>query len=791
MLPRSITTFLSYPCAVLLALGLACRCAAQVRSPGAAAKTNSKRAPDEIYRDEVAPLIKKYCLDCHGADKQESDVALHKYKTVDLITQDEKTWKTVVEMLRTGAMPPEDKPQPSQQEREKLVRWIEATIYQVDCDAPPDPGRVTIRRLNRAEYNNTVRDLLGVDFQPADDFPSDDVGSGFDNIGDVLSLPPLLMEKYLAAAESIAEKTILATPPTLLANQEKSGMDLRGEGEADLRGEHWAIISAGAVRADFIVPRAGEYTLRAVASGDKAGGESPELELQLDGKKVKIFAVNAPRDKERPYEIRQQLAAGKHELAARFINDFYDPDAADRSRRDRNLYVSSLEIAGPLDVKLEEYPAPHRRIILTRPDESTTVGEAARTNLKNLLSRAFRRQATDEEISRFASLVEKSVEQGDSFEEAMQVALTGVLVSPHFLFRVERDLRPDDSKAQRELADYELASRLSYFLWSSLPDDELFAEAASGHLTDERILVNQVRRLLKDPKSDALVQNFAMQWLNLRLLDAITPDPKVFPDYAPELKADMRRETELFVEAIIREDRSILDFIDGDFTFVNERLAKHYGIPSVTGNDFRRVSLQDGKRSGVLTQASVLTLTSNPGRTSPVKRGKWVLENILGSPPPDPPPDVPSLEIAQKASPEASLRQQLEIHRQNPVCASCHKTMDAIGFGLENYDALGRWRDKDGKLPIDSAASLPSGERFASPAELVQILKKRKRDFTRCLTEKLLTYALGRGLMVYDRCAVDKIVDAVEQDDYRFSALDVEIVKSEPFRKRRGDGGKP
>jgi hypothetical protein len=763
----------------------------RAQTPATIPKPAPRRSPADVYRDDVVPLVKKFCLDCHGPNKQESEVGFHKYKTVELVAQDEKTWKTVIDMLRTGAMPPDDKPQPSQEEREKLIRWIEGTIYHVDCDAPPDPGRVTIRRLNRAEYNNTVRDLLGVDFKPADDFPSDDVGSGFDNIGDVLSLPPLLMEKYLAAAETIAEKTILSTPPVKIANEEKEGNALRGEGAAELRGGRWAIISAGGVKGEFTVPRGGEYALRAVASGDKAGGQSPELEMQLDGKKVKIFSVNAPRDKERPYEIRQRLTPGKHELAARFINDFYDKDNKDPKERDRNLYVHSLEISGPLDIKLEEYPASHRNLIQQRPGDGISVKEAAEKNLRLLLSRAFRRKATEDEISRFTSLVEKSVAKGDSFEQAMQVALTGVLVSPHFLFRVERDSKPDDSKAQHELADYELASRLSYFLWSSLPDNELFADATNGNLTDERILTLHVRRLLKDPRSDALVQNFAMQWLNLRLLDAVTPDPKVFPGFSPELKADMRRETELFAQAVIQEDRSILDFIDGDFTFVNERLAKHYGILSIFGNDFRRVSIQDGKRAGVLTQASVLTLTSNPGRTSPVKRGKWVLENILGSPPPDPPPDVPSLEVAQKASPDASLRQQLEIHRQNAVCASCHKTMDAIGFGLENYDGIGRWREKDGELPIDSAAKLPSGEKFQTPAELVQVLKKRKRDFARCLSEKLLTYALGRGLMYYDRCAVDKIVDAVEKDNYRFSTLVVEIVKSEPFRKRRGDGGKP
>jgi hypothetical protein len=356
---------------------------------------------------------------------------------------------------------------------------------------------------------------------------------------------------------------------------------------------------------------------------------------------------------------------------------------------------------------------------------------------------------------------------------------------------VERDLRPDDPAAVHELADYELASRLSYFLWSSMPDDELLAAAASGKLHEEATLQQQVRRMLADPKAEALVHNFVMQWLNLRLLDGVTPDPKVFGDFSDDLKRDMRRETELFCQAIIREDRSVLDFLDGDFTFVNDRLARHYGIADVSGSEFRRVSLGGTSRAGVLTQASILTLTSNPGRTSPVKRGKWILENVLGTPPPDPPPDVPDLEATQKASPNASLRQQLEIHRQNAVCASCHKTMDALGFGFENFDAIGRWRDKDGQLAIDTSGILPGGAKFSGALELAQVLKRRKREFGRCLAEKMLVFALGRPLAPYDKCAIDGIVDKLEQGQYRFSALVVEIAKSDPFRKRRGEGDKP
>jgi uncharacterized protein DUF1592/uncharacterized protein DUF1588/uncharacterized protein DUF1585 len=366
-----------------------------------------------------------------------------------------------------------------------------------------------------------------------------------------------------------------------------------------------------------------------------------------------------------------------------------------------------------------------------------------------------------------------------------------VLVSPHFLFRAEGDPRPNDSQGQHELNDFELASRLSYFLWSSMPDDALFAAAAQGKLRNDAGLAHEIDRLLADPKSEALVQNFATQWLNLRLLDGAAPDPKVFPEFDAELKSAMRRETELFAAAIIREDRSVLDFLGGRFTFVNERLAQHYGIEGVHGAEFQRVNFSDNRRTGVLTQASILTLSSNPGRTSPVKRGKWILENILGSPPPDPPPDAPDLEATQKAQPDLSLRKQLEIHRQNAVCASCHKVMDQLGFGLENFDAIGRWRDQDGKFAVDASGELPGGAKFNGPLGLAKVLHKRRSEFVRCLAEKMLTFALGRELQVQDRCAVDKIVEAVETKDYRFSALVDAIAASDPFRKRRGEGGQP
>jgi len=381
------------------------------------------------------------------------------------------------------------------------------------------------------------------------------------------------------------------------------------------------------------------------------------------------------------------------------------------------------------------------------------------------------------------------MEQGDAFERGIQVAISAVLVSPHFLFRVEVDPEPDEPTRIRPLNDYELASRLSYFLWSSMPDDELFSLAGRGVLHEGKVLDAQVRRMLQDDKAQALVANFGGQWLNLRNLEEVTPDPTRFGTLDDVLRRDMERETEMFFATVMREDRSILEFLTGDFTFVNERLARHYGMNGVSGEALQKVTLTDGKRMGLLTHASILTLTSNPTRTSPVKRGKWIMENLLGTRPPDPPPSVPGLEETQKAAPNLSLREQMVLHRKEPVCASCHRQMDQLGFGFENFDVVGRWREKDGKFPVDASGELPSGETFKGPSELVQILAKRKHQFAETLVSKMLVYALGRGLEPYDQRAIDGIVERVEKGDYRFSAVTTGIVTSQPFRMRRGDGG--
>lgn len=740
---------------------------------------------EQAYRGEIAPFLRKHCFECHGADTQEGDVAFHKYATAKALQGDLKTWERAIQMLRSGAMPPEDVAQPSDAERRKIAGLIEKTIYNFDCDNLPDPGRVTIRRLNRSEYNNTIRDLIGVTLRPADDFPSDDVGGGFDNIGDVLTLPPLLMEKYLIAAERIADEAIVADPSLFVKAQFRDRQQLRGEGPAtyDLERRRWTLLAGGSVSVEFQFARDGEYHLRAYARLPRDSNRSQKLEVRLDDHPLQQFEVKAD-DAAGKFEVKARVGPGTHKLSAHLpAGD--KPDH--KVELNEALSVGALEVDGPVDLRLEDFPQPHQRLVAARPGQNRSVAEAAQQNLRPLLTRAFRRPATEGEVERFAKLVADAVQAGDSFEQGMQVALTATLVSPHFLFRAEWDARQGGANGVRPLTDYELASRLSYFLWSSTPDDELFALAAANKLHEPAAVEAQIRRMLADPKSESLVQNFLTQWLNLRLLDGAAPDPKAFPQFDPQLKTAMRRETELFAAAIIREDRSVLDFLSGRFTFVNERLAQHYGIEGVRGEEFRRVELADRRHSGVLTQASILTLTSNPGRTSPVKRGKWILENLLGSPPPDPPPDVPDLEATQKNRPDLPLRKQLEIHRQNAVCASCHKVMDQLGFGLENFDAVGRWRELDGQFAVDASGALPGGAKFTGPLDLARVLDKRRGEFTRCLTEKMLTFALGRELSPPDRCAVDKIVDEVEAQEFRFSALVNAIVKSDPFRKRRGE----
>ena len=752
----------------------------------ASALPNVSRAAEAAaavtYEAHVRPLFEQYCYGCHG-ERKRAGLDLRIYTDAAHVAQDRDTFAEVLKNVRGGLMPPASKPQPSPAERALIANWLEAELFPVDC-AHPDPGRVTLRRLNRTEYNNTIRDLVGVDFQPANDFPMDDVGYGFDNIGDVLSLPPLLVEKYLAAAEKILDRAIVTGPPPPPLKR-YAGDALQGGSPNEMGGRSLNSEGEIGVEHDFA---AGDYVLRAQACGDQAGPEPVKLGLRLAGKELKVFEVTAKPEASQTCEFRLAVPAGKQRVAVAFLNDYYRADDPNPANRDRNLHLLALEIAGPIATNLPLLPESHRRIFFARPASASPADRlaCARQLVGEFARRAYRRPLSAEEVSRLLRFFEQSQAEGESFEAGVKLALEAVLVSPHFLFRGELQPDPDNPRAVHPIDEFALASRLSYFLWSTMPDEELFRLASAGRLRAN--LEAQVRRMLADPKSRSLVDNFAAQWLQFRNLDVAAPDAATYPDFNDALRTAIRREVELFAGRIFREDRSVLEFIDADWTYANGPLARHYGLNGVDGDKFRLVSLQGTHRGGVLEQASFLTITSNPTRTSPVKRGKWVLENLLNAPPPPPPPNVPLLDDSKQAKLTGSLRQRMEQHRADPLCASCHALMDPIGFGFENFDGVGTWREQDGGFPIDPAGKLVSGEDFRGPDELKRILlTTRREDFLRCLASKLLTYALGRGLEYYDQCAVDDVVAAMKTHDYRFSALVLGVVKSAPFQLRRGE----
>lgn len=739
-------------------------------------------ASNASFEKTVQPFLKSNCLLCHNAKLKVGGLSLDGYANARAALQNREIWEKVIQKLRTGQMPPKGRPVPEAEQVASVTHWFELEFARMDRSLKPDPGRVTARRLNRVEYNNTVRDLTGVDFKPAADFPPDDSGYGFDNIGDVLSLSPVLMEKYLAAAEKIARQAIVADPPPKPTREKIEHTPVAPEDSP-----------ARDLTRKYQFPVEGDYILRGAVGGRR---EALIISLWLDGHQIQSAPVTTVDEAPRFGEVRVHVTAGEHELKATIAHDDSRQDApADpdeekpkdkKKKPGRDPYVDRFEIAGPYNPHDRPLTESHKRIFICGHANGQHRPACARLIVAALARRAYRRPVASEEVDGLTRFVSMAQQQGDSFEQGVRVALEAVLVSPHFLFRIESDRDPNDEATSHRVDDYELASRLSYFLWSTMPDEELFRLAAARKLRKPEVLSAQVRRMLLDAKSSALVDNFAGQWLELRNLDSFKPDPERFPEFDEDLRNAMRQETRLFFEAVIHEDRSILDFIDGKYTFLNERLAKYYGIPGVAGKEFRRVALSGDERSGVLTQASVLMVSSYPTRTSPVLRGKWILENFLNDPPPPPPPGVPNLNEAAIGT-TASLRQQLEQHRANPACAVCHTRMDPLGLGLENYDAVGRWRTKDGKFDIDSTGTLPGGRTFRSPAELKEILKSDRDAFAQCLAEKMLTYALGRGLERYDRPAVNLICRRLAASDYRFSRLVLGIVQSPAFEMRHGE----
>ncbi len=749
-------------------------------SPGTVAA-----APD--FQKEIEPILFEYCYDCHGDGMDKGNVALDKYEEVKELLSDQPLWEGIYHNMEGLLMPPSDKAQPTDAEREKLIAWIESAVFKLD-PKHPDPGRVTIRRLNREEYNNTVRDLVGLDLRPADDFPEDDTGYGFDNIGDVLTLSPALFERYVKASGIIMDRVIVTSPPPpqRITVEEKSfrGVDKKENGTGSLS-------SNGTVAANLKVSQAGKYRVEILAGGSPAKNEWPLMQVRIGKDITKEFRVETPRSKPKPYVMEVDLKAGDNPIQFTFPNDAYDPQAKDPQQRDRNLKVVNVSTYGPKNPTIPSPNASHKMLYEAAPDPKMPEPERARKIVKAFAYRAYRRPVKDEEVSRLLQFYEMARKEGGSFDAGVKLALQAVLVSPNFLYRGEVQPDPNNPKAVHEVDEFALASRLSYFLWSTMPDGELRKLAEKNEL--RKNLDAQITRMLADSKASELTKNFAGQWLQLRNLDLSFPDRQIYKGWDDRLKQDMRAETERYFEGIMRENRSILEFLDSDYTYLNERLAKHYGVDGVKGNEIRKVALT-GKarqqRGGLITHGSILTITSNPTRTSAVNRGNWVLENFLASPPPPPPDNVeiPPLESSGKKMKDATLRQQLEKHREMPLCASCHKRMDPIGFGLENFDGVGAWRDMEAGQPIDASGELYTGESFQGPGELKKILLEEKRTaFTKALSEAMLTYALGRGLEFYDKPALHEISKQVEASDYHFHSLVKAVVDSVPFQMRRGD----
>jgi hypothetical protein len=765
---------------LLLALGIAF-----VSTLGTSKGTDWTKLNEE-YEKKIQPLIEKYCSGCHSGADAESGLAFNNFADAKSVFRQRRIWEKVAVRIDIADMPPVDSPQPSPEDRKTLTSWIQSTLNDIDCGKTPNPGSVTLRRINRYEYRNSIRDLFNIDYEPALGFPGDDVGYGFDNIADVLTLPPLLMDKYLTAAEEISRKVIIAPSTGPVYNSPRKISQLTAESGGKFEGDRFVFSSNGKAPFEEQAPWSGRYTLELGMAGSAAEGRYPKVVISVDGKKVEELTVktDTPNNPE-AFRIPLKLRTGKRLLEIAFVNDHYIAPKDGNPAQDTNLYIYDLRLTGQKAAeKIPESALPeiHRELVRDSvPSATRTVADAAKDVMRRIASRAFRRPASDEELNRLASIVEKTVEAGDSYEVGLQTALTAILVSPNFLFKVEEPALRIGNEYPL-LSDFELATRLSYFLWSSTPDRELLTLASKKQLREPGVLAAQLDRMIRDERARDFVRNFAGQWLTLRKLESFTPNEGQFPDWNEQIRDFSKTETYYLFLYVLRENMSVLRLLDADFSFMNEKLARFYGIPGVQGDKFQLVSLKGQKRLGILTHASVLAVTSNPTRTSPVKRGKWILDNVLGTPPPPAPAGVPELDKAELVG---TLRQQIEQHRANPACASCHKQMDPLGLALENYDAVGRWRTSDRGNPIDASGELPTGEKVRTPGDLIRLLRDQKSEqFVRTLTEKLMTYGLGRGLEYYDRCAIDQILAKASKNDYRFQELLLGIITSDPFGRK-------
>ena len=742
--------------------------------------------------------LDRFCVGCHGGDSASADLRLD---SADLagVHEAPELWERVVHKLRTGTMPPPNMPQPPVADREVLVDWLEASLDAAALRSP-SPGRTeALRRLNRTEYQNAVRDLLAVEIDAGALLPQDESGHGFDNVN-VSDLSPMLLGRYISAAQKISRlavgsgqvepnSDIIRVKPDVTQERHVPGLPLG---------------SRGGVSVTHSFVQDGEYEIQIWLSrnrNEEIEGlrREHEVHLLLDRQRIETFTVRPPTDRfdyshaDKHLRKRVTVAAGPHQLAVTFpktesslLETMRQPTQSrfNMHRHPRTApAVFQISVTGPYSGSSPADTPSRRRLFTCRPTGPADETDCARQIVSALVRRAYRRPVSEEDLLRPLEFFRKGRQNG-GFDAGVERALTAVLVSPEFLFRTEAVAHGSPGPGAARISPVELASRISFFLWSSIPDDELLAAAANGELGSDEGLERQVRRMLADPRAANFATNFAGQWLRLRSLESFSPDARLFPDFDDNLRQALRRETELFVQSIVSEDRSVLDLVKADYTYLNERLAKHYGIGGVYGTRFRRIALDAAsKRGGLLRHGSVLTVTSYPTRTSPVLRGTWVLENIFGAPPPPPPPNVPALDNAVSAS--LPMRERLSAHRDNPACASCHRTIDPVGFALENFDALGRWRDYEDGVEVDAAGGLPgAGESARGVADLEQALLARPELFVGTLTRKLLTFALGRGVEYYDAPAVRQILRDAKPRGYRFSDLVLGIVKSVPFGMR-------
>jgi mono/diheme cytochrome c family protein len=753
-------------------------------------------------------LIAQYCVPCHNERAKVGGLMLDRMDLAQL-DRDAETWEKVVRKLRAGMMPPQGMPRPDHATLESFASALE-TALEREAIARPNPGRASLHRLNRTEYANAVRDLLDLEIDVTELLPADDESYGFDNIADVLKVSPSLLEQYLAASHKVSSLAIgdpatapisqfYRVPPDLAQDDHIEGLPLGTRGGL-------------LIRHNFPLDAEYHFSVKLLRNivGYMTGLEWPhQLEITVDGERVFIAPVGGPDDNKMSDEnmseaadkiderlkIRVPIKAGPRVVGVAFIrktsaesDEPLQPHTRDHDLQNMNgiPLVDYVDIRGPYEATGPGETPSRRRIFACRPASAREELSCAKKTLSTLARRAYRRPVADAEVDSLIAFYQEGRKEGNGgFESGIQNALRLILASPKFLFRAEPDPANAAPGTIYRLGDLELASRLSFFLWSSIPDDELLTVAAKGRLKDPAVLDQQVRRMLADRRAEAVVKNFAGQWLFLRNLQGHLPDNTAFPNFDHNLRQAFRRETELLFDSIMREDRSVLDLLNANYTFVNERLARHYGIPNVYGSRFRRVTLADENRRGLLGHGSVLTVTSYPNRTSPVLRGKWILENILGTPPPPPPPDVPALTENAQNEKVLTVRERLEDHRKNPVCASCHRVMDPLGFSLENFDAVGQWRAREEGGPVDASGQLADGSSVDGPVSLRRALMRRPEQFVGTMTEKLLTYALGRGLEYYDMPLVRSIARDSVRSNYRFSSIVMGIVKSTPFQMRR------